>query len=179
MARKLAIAMMLAGSAWFGAQVLHACGDKFLIIGSGPAGPRLYASIHPATILVIRRGTDLAIDSPFLTSSFKRAGHKVVDIKSRAELPSALARTQFDVVLADLSDVKAIESQIGAATGRPALVPVLSNATAAQAEAASRDFGYLLKAPEKATVFLKTIDDLLSERLAARAARSAKIGRKN
>ena len=173
MTRKLAAIALVFVGVWTGTDIARTCGDKFLILGAGPAAPRLYASVHPSSILVVRRSAGLAVDSPLLVSSLKRAGHSVKVIDSQVALPAALAKTKFDVILADLADARVIAAQAHPSSGQPALVPVLSEPTAAQLAAASQEFASLLRAPDKAVNFLKAIDDLLAERLAANPASRA------
>ena len=162
--------LLLAGTAWFGWNDLSACGDKFLLIGRGAQSQRGYAAVHPASILITlhqKSGKALAIGDPQLAASLKQAGHTVQVLEDPARLTETLSSGRYDIVLADFSDAIAIESQVRAASAKPALVPVMYRPSKAEMAAAEKQFVCLLKAPDRIAYFLRVIDDLMKTRLDA------------
>src|SRR5262245_5839856 len=90
---------------------LDACGDKFLVVGSG--APQGYAAPNPARILVVRHGKKAEkspLDDVRLEGVFSNAGHNVKMVVSPAGVAQALAKNDFDIVLTDIADAKQLET---------------------------------------------------------------------
>ncbi len=141
-----------------------ACGDKFLVIGRGR---RVYSAAHPASILIYlnpRTPLPRALRELKIPAALKAAGHRTRSVESEAQLDAALASGQYDLVLADLSDMTALEPKVGAAPSHPKLLPVIYNPTGAELAAAEREYACVMRSPSKEQPFLAVIDDAMELR---------------
>src|SRR5262249_54117696 len=105
-AEALAIVVIAA----IGSPVALACGDKFLAVGRGVRFQRAYAAIHPASILIVHPLKSVKIaavrDSRLITA-LKMAGHRVQTVQLPTNLSDVLARSSYDIVLAERADAPA------------------------------------------------------------------------
>src|SRR6516225_3503849 len=108
--------------------VIHACGDKFLLVGRGVRFQRAYAAIYPASILIYARpvqGASTAIRDSRLHTSLKAAGHVLSTVEDQQALERALKSSQYDLVLGDVADASMLESQAQTAPLRPTVLFVM------------------------------------------------------
>ncbi len=135
-----------------------ACGDKLLALGRGV---RFQTDTPPASILLYMHagspGSAMLSDLKF-QSSLRDAGHKLHAVGNREELEEALKTGRYDIVLTDLADATALEQPAQSAPSKPVLLPVIYNGTKAQAAAAERHYGCLLKAPGRTGHYLAAVD---------------------
>src|SRR5438876_11736581 len=104
----LAVAFLTISS--ISSQVLSACGDKFLMVGRGVRFQRAYASIHPASILIVlppKSVKSAAVRDSRLQTALKMAGHRVEVVQS-VSIADALVRARYDIVLAERADALGI-----------------------------------------------------------------------
>jgi hypothetical protein len=102
--------------------VVHACGDKFLMVGRGAKFQRAYASVYPGKLLIYARpSTDAkaAIRDPQLHKALRQAGHSVSVIEDRALLEQALKNVSVDVVLVDVAEAASLEPMLATSPGHP------------------------------------------------------------
>jgi hypothetical protein len=150
---------------WTDAQ---ACGDKFLVLGRGVRNQRAAGASHPARILVYLDPNGHlaeAMQEMNLGTHMKLAGHKVRSVETRADLATALASGHYDIVLADISNMRALESDVRSAPAKPALLPVIYNPTGEELAMAERQYSCVMKSPSKKQHFLAVIDDAMVLRL--------------
>ncbi len=121
------------------ADVLHACGDKFIRIGREVRFGR-YIAMYPAAILVYAPTGSAPWRVTDLPSVLKRAGHAPTVVSTPAEMTSALRDGKFDLVLVGLAQADEVSNEARAASSHPDLLPVLVKGTTDQI-AKAKTFG--------------------------------------
>ena len=119
--------------------VASACGDKFLLVGRSARFNQAYAAIYPATMLLYARpgrAASSAILDPKFQASLTRAGHRVEVVKDEEQIAALLQAGRFDLVLTDVEDAEAISFKAQFAPTKPTVMPVLTNPSKADVQAA-------------------------------------------
>jgi hypothetical protein len=148
-------------------QPLFACGDKLVLLGRGIRFQRMLAAKHPATILVyLNPGSGISsADREYqLRPLLKLAGHKPRTAATAAELTREIDSGTYDLILSDYSDAAALEKQLTAAKGKPALIPVMYKPSPDQRAAAEKEYSCLLAPAKKNYDLLKVIDEAMATR---------------
>ena len=137
---------------------IDACGDKSLSAG-GVRMQRALAARYPASILIYGPSPRLSEASRELKlqSTLQQVGHKYREVSTSSELQSALASGQFNVVIADFSDLADLQARLQSWPSRPALVPIAYKLTKTEAAEAARQCRFLIKAPGRSSQYLTTI----------------------
>jgi hypothetical protein len=168
----VALTLALLSIISIGTQVVSACGDKFLLVGRGVRFQRAYAAIHPASILIIlppKSVKSAAVRDSRLMTALKMAGHRVEVVQQPANLSEVLGRSRHDLVLAEAADVPAIrDAAAGIGQGKPSIVSVLEQPSAAELTAARQQVEYVLKTPQSLSQILNLLDDVMKARLDGR-----------
>jgi hypothetical protein len=155
----LVLVSILLGAATGNAE---ACGDKFLRVGRGARYQRAYVAVHPASLLLLARpGSSVAAALKELEPALRRAGHKPVVVRDTAEVPQALERGHFNIVLTDLKDVPSVEKATPVAGARVDVLPFLGQPTAEARAAAEADYHCVAEVPGKKADVLGKIDELM------------------
>jgi len=142
-----------------------ACGDKFLVIGKGIRYERAHAAVHPGSILIYRnKGIEDAKAGSDLETALKKAGHKIQTVDDVSKLDSTLQAGKFDLVVVNLADAPLVEQQIISSPSKPAVLPVIYNRTGTEVAAAGKQYDCILKAAEKNSNVLQTVDEAVGER---------------
>ncbi len=159
----LLVAVLALSSGW---SVVEACGDKILMVGRGARFQRAYASLHPGRILVhtSRTGATAAIRDEQLHKHLTKAGHKVTITEDAAALTAALQAGNVDLVLADVGEAPALDSQAASTSSRPSVIYVLHEQDKAKAAALLKQYTCPLKAGDKANQYLSVIEDAMKAR---------------
>lgn len=116
----LVVASIVAAPAVY--PVVHACGDKFLLVGRGAKFQRAYASVYPSKVYIFARpATDpkAAIRDPKLYKALRQAGHTVNVIEDWALLEQALKTVTVDLVLVDVAERARLESIVSTSPSHP------------------------------------------------------------
>jgi hypothetical protein len=148
------------------ATLVHACGDKLLVLNRGLRFQD-FSSSHPASILLYThtgsRASE-AINDGHLQSALVKAGHKLQTVGERSRLDEALQTGHYDLVLVDLSDAPGVEDSLRTAPSPPLVVPVIYEGTKAETEAVKKHYRCMLKAPDKNGNYLNAIDRAMGEK---------------
>jgi CheY-like chemotaxis protein len=158
-----------------GADVLQACGDKFLLVGRGAKFRQAYAAIYPASIVVFahpQRSSAKAIRDSKLQTDLKRAGHRVSIAEDEAALVKALESDKVDLVLTDVADADRIASQAAGAPAQPRVLPVMFQPTKEEAKAVESKYQCRLTSSDRADRYLVAIDDAMKVRVDQRKKKS-------
>jgi hypothetical protein len=161
----MAVGAAVAATMWSPAQ---ACGDKFLLVGRGVRFQRAYAAVHPANILIYARSTtnaDRAIRDPQFHKTLRQAGHQLSVIEDTTLFEHALRLSNFDIVLADLTEAPTIDGLVLTAPSRPKALYV--EYPTGSTKALASQFVCELKAGDRATRFLDRIEDEMKTRRAS------------
>ena len=169
MRKGLVTLLSMVVTAMLGVEVIHACGDKFLLVGRGVRFQRAYAAIYPASILIYARpaqGAATAIRDPRLQSSLKAAGHVLSTVDTQSGLERALTSGQYDLVLGDVADAAMLEAQAQTAPLRPTVLFVMYKPDKQEAEALKQKYNCpVLMASDKTEKYLMVIDDTMKARM--------------
>jgi hypothetical protein len=163
----VALALASAAVVIIGSQTVGACGDKFLLVGRGVRFQRAYAAIHPGSILIVmppKSVKNAAVRDSRLQSALKMAGHRV-DLVTQAGAADQVARSRYDLILAERTDALVIRDLVSASPGKPSVVGVLEDPSAAEFADASQRLQAVIKTPQSVFDILKTLDDVMKGRL--------------
>jgi ABC-type amino acid transport substrate-binding protein len=144
---------------------LHACGDKFFLVGRADRFARAYASLHPGRIVIYTGGstdTSKALKDGRLQKHFKRAGHQVSVAQDTATLDRALQSGEVDLVLAGLTEALDLVRRVDSASSKPTLLPVAN--TEKDDLPAQHQFAATLKTSDRITGFLAKIEGVMKAR---------------
>lgn len=145
---------------------LGACGDKSLSAG-GIRMQRALAARYPASIVMYvppasrLSGATLELN---LRETLLRVGHKYREVATLAELQASVDSGQFNMILADFSDLGQLQQQFGAAPSRVVIVPVAHKLTKPETSEAVKQSRFLIKAPSRAAQYLTTIAEAVRSR---------------
>lgn len=160
MSRVLSAGIIVCVAVIAGSDALIACGDKLLPLGRGIRFQSGYTST-PASILVYAppgSPSSTAFGETKLESALTEAGHQLRVVASSQGLEDALRTTQVDIVLVDVRDVAAVETQIRSASSQPVLLPVIYQGTKDDYKRAEQQYRVALKAPGRAGHFCSIVD---------------------
>lgn len=161
---KILLCLVLAGGALLGAREAGACGDKFLVIGRGVRQQRAQGAVHRARVLLYQDPAgqlDAALRAQKVETHLKLAGHKLDSVESRAELSERLAAGKYDIVLAPISEMAALEQAVGGGPTKPFLLPVIYNPTGEELAQAEAEFSCVMKSPSTQKHYLAVIDEAM------------------
>jgi hypothetical protein len=150
---------------------VQACGDKFLLVGRGVRFQRAYLAVHPGNILIYARSTtnaDRAIRDPQFHKTLRQAGHQLSVIEDATLFEHALRVSNFDIILADLTEAPTIDALVLTAPSHPKALYV--EYPTGSTKALASQFMCELKAGDRATRFLDRIEDEMKTRRPAAAA---------
>jgi hypothetical protein len=166
--RKIAPVLALAVSTLvLGAADTSACGDKFLVIGRGVRSQRMRGASQHAAILAYLDGEgrlQTAMHQLNLEKDLKLAGHTLRSVATPAELRDAMRSGRYDILLADISEMVALEPEAGTAPGRPVLLPMIYNATGQELAEAETQFACVMRSPSTRKDYLAVIDEAMRQR---------------
>ena len=165
MNRRLGLALMTAGVLAAGPD-LDACGDKSLSAG-GIRMQRALAARYPASVLAYipsNSPASTAARELKLPETLRQVGHRYQEVASLDELRTSVETGQFNILVADLSEVADLERRLGASSERVVVVPVTYKLTKAETRAASAQRRFVINAPGKAVEYLTTIAQAVRSR---------------
>lgn len=143
---------------------LKACGDKSLSAG-GIRIQRALAARYPASVLAyMPSGSPAAAATRKLKlpETLRFFGHRFQEVASVAELRTSIETGKYNLVLADLADVAALERDLGPSSTRVVFVPIAYQPTKEAAREAARQRRFLIKAPSLAVQYLTTIAEAVA-----------------
>jgi hypothetical protein len=139
----------------------NACGEGQFNMGQG-LRYQGYLAPRPATVLVYDSGS--ATDRKALYAGLQKAGHKVTVVGTADAMSEALRARRFDVVIADLDDVAAMQPHAAATSAKATLLPVVARDRRNTPELRSHFKLFLLDGSSLGQ-YLKAINQSLSLRM--------------
>ena len=144
-----------------------ACGDKFVVFGQGVRFQRAYAAAHPANILVF-----LTADSKWaspenrerLLTVLRMVGHRPQAVRTVDELQSAVATSNYDVVLTELGSVPVANEAIAGAKVRPTVVPMVFEPSRSELKEIERQNSCTVAVSRRSHELLTVINDIMDQR---------------
>ena len=147
---------------------LHACGDKFLMVGRGPRFHKAYAAIYPASIVIYvepQRTGSAAIRDARFQMDLKLAGHRVSLVENEGMLTQTLGGGKVDLVLTDVRDAEHVAQLAASSPSHPTVMPVMYEPTSQETKALDAKSLCRLKSSDRADRYLIAIDDAMKTRL--------------
>jgi len=142
----------------------QACGEVMYRMG-GAMRYHAFVTRHPAQILVYEGPVGRAAtstDPDNFQENLEKAGHKVTQVSTGADLAKALAAQHYDVIIAYAADVPTISDQISHLAPEPALIPVFSHGS--DDHAVRQHYPLALNEDANLNQFLKTIEQTMKTR---------------
>ena len=159
--RRLAVGI-IAGVMLAGGADLSACGDKFFRPGKS-ARMKNYASLYPASILIVKGPNANAEGLSSFQRMLKQAGH-TSRVVSGDGLLQAVTGGTHDLVLANYDVAPSIERSLQTVPVRPDVVPVVSKPTKAVVAEAREHFAAVIVEKMDFVDALREIDKLMKAR---------------
>lgn len=162
--RRIVLGLLLMMGALLVVREAGACGDKFLVIGRGVRQQRAQGAVQRASILLYRDAQgqlDAALREQKVETHLKLAGHTLRSVDGRSQLIERLASGRYDIVLASLSEMAAVEQALGSSPTRPFLLPVIHNPTGEELAQAETDFSCVMSSPSTKKHYLAVIDEAM------------------
>lgn len=172
--RVAGVTLALIASAVAAGPAVSACGDKFLVVGRGARLQRMRGAVQRAAILAYADPAGHlrdALDDSGLERDLRLAGHTLETVADHQALSRALLTGRYDVILADISNMSSLETQVGAAPTRPVFLPVVYNPTGEELREAQQRYACVMRSPSAKKDYLAVIDEALvlrARRLRAR-----------
>ena len=157
------LAVILVATGLAGVDAL-ACGDKFLVIGRGVRSQRARGAVQKASILMYldpKGELPAALKEEHFEQDLRLAGHTVRSVASRQQVSEALKAERYDLVVAGVSDMPALEPVIASLPSHPTLLPIIYNPTGEELELAKKQFRCVMKSPSTRQDFLVVIEDAM------------------
>jgi hypothetical protein len=149
---------------------LDACGDKSLSAG-GIRMQRALAARYPASILayVPSNGSRVAeaVRGLNFQDNVRLVGHKYQEVGSLVDLDTRLQTGQFNIIVADMSDIGDLQRRLGEATSRAVVIPVAYQLTKEESRELAKQCRFVIKAPSRAAEYLNTIAQAVRSRSTA------------
>ena len=146
---------------------VQACGDKFLMTGYGAKFRQAYASLYPASVLVLappQRDSAKAMKDPRLLAELKQAGHRVTVVEDERALARALATDRVDVLLTDAADADRAAALANDAPTHAKVLPVMFKPSKQESAAIEARYKQNLKSGDRSINYLRAIDDVMKAR---------------
>ena len=161
MRRRVVIALVLA--ALTGTGDLLACGDKFFAISRGTRFQRPIARQSAKILIYANTASPLpkVLANVGADAVLQKAGYQLTTVVNERDLTNALDLGGWDLVVADVSDARAVAGR-RRLDGAPVVLPVVFNGTKADVKQAKAEFRCVLTTPTKRQVFLDAIDEALA-----------------
>jgi hypothetical protein len=159
----VAVGLVVVGLVTYRAGVA-ACGDKSL----GPGGirwqrsepwQRAQAQANPASILIYGQPSSriaTAARELKLQETLRRVGHTFREVATTDEFDAALAAGGFNIIMADVAEVPALQQRVASLPSPPAVVAVAYKMSKTEKEASKKQ-RFLVKVPSPPDQYLGTI----------------------
>jgi hypothetical protein len=155
--------------------LLHACGEKLLLLGRGIRFQSRHTPRAASVLLYLpQSATGQRLTDPNLESALKEAGHAVRAVTSNADLESALRSGAYDVVLANVTDasdldraqaVTAVNAVVLPAVYLVASAQQVKQQTKADRDNASKTFGVMVEVPGRPGHYCAAVDKAMDLKL--------------
>ena len=108
------------------ADVLFACGDKFLVAGRGTRYQRPAKARAASVLIYAHPASELssALVTAKLEPALRKQGHRFTTVSTFEQLSNVIASGRFDVIIAATSAVTKIEQLFAGAADAAVIVPV-------------------------------------------------------
>lgn len=155
--------------------LLHACGEKLLVLGRGIRFQSRHTPRAASVLLYVPQTASGRLADPNLESALTEAGHGVRAVTTTADLERVLTTDAYDVVLANITEAAEIE-RVRAVTDRHAvvlpavyLVPPSDRSARGQMKVdrdqASKAYGVVIEVPGRPGHYCAAVDKAMELKL--------------
>jgi hypothetical protein len=176
MARRFLVAIAVLLPLIYNPALLHACGEKLLMLGRGIRFQSRHTPRAASVLLYLpQSASGRPLTDPNLESALREAGHAVRAVTTNGDLETALRSGTYDVVLANVTDAPDLE-RAQAVTERnafvvPAVYLVAPTTTQSKQQAksdrdnATKAFGVVVEVPGRPGHYCAAVDKALELKL--------------
>jgi hypothetical protein len=160
---------LLASLTLLAAREVAACGDKLLVMGRRVRSQRVHGAVQRASILVLLDAgghLQAALRDMRLQRNLELAGHTLTVVTTPPDLVEQVRSGTHDILLADVSEAAALRSELMDVPGRPALLPVVVNATGGEWAEAEAEWRCITRSTSATKHYLAVIEEVLAQRRA-------------
>jgi hypothetical protein len=158
--RKVLIVIFTAVLIQLGLNGAQACGDKTMRVKTGA---RYYeqAKQHPSKILIYSASLP-AGDAVELRDYLNEIGHKATAMDDINSVKRGITNSHYDLVLTNLAEAPALQSQVQSSTLKTVVVPVLLKQPKSEEKAAAMQYKVIVKNPKYGVDFLNAVSRVMS-----------------
>ena len=145
---------------------IDACGDKSLAPG-GIRWQRAMAARYPASVLAYIPPTSrlpAASRELKLPEKLREVGHTYHEVSTLAELHASVGTGQFNIVVADVTQVAEVQSTLRSTSPRVVVIPIAYKLTKAEARELAKQSRFVIKVPSRAVQYLNTVAEAVRSR---------------
>jgi len=165
----IALFGVTAATTMFMSWPIEACGDKFMLPGSGLSFDAVYRARYPGAVLIYSPAGARVTDAGKLQAVLTRAGHKVTVVTESRQVASTASTIKADVVLTPLAEAARIGSEARPNSTRPSILPVLSTGDKAEKAACKQQSSRCgLRAKDSVLDYIVAVNATMSDRTKAR-----------
>lgn len=154
------VALALAGAPNTGL----ACGDKFLVCGTGVDVNRTDGKSRPASIVIYRNPEaheNEGVADPDLEKKLSAAGHNVRTVRDLKALEDELTSGRCEVLLAELAVARELHSMVESAPHAVQVVPVMYKPKRSEYRNVTEEFACVLRTPGRGNHIISVIDEAI------------------
>ena len=157
--RKVLLIVFTAVLTQLGLNYTHACGDKTMRVKTGL---RYYeqAKQHPSKILIYSASLP-AGKAVELRNYLNEVGHKATAMDDLSSVKNSIRNSHYDLVLTNLAEAPALQSQVESSTLKTVVVPVLLKPKPEEKAAAKR-YNVVVKNPQYGSDFLDAVSRVMN-----------------
>ena len=174
MKKRLCAACLLLLIGLTSADLLLACGDKFLVSSRGTRYQKAPIKRQPHTILIwANPASELpkGLAGVPVDETLRKVGYRPTTVTTSADFDRALNNGEWDLVIVGAADAQAVSSRLR--SNSPILLPVALNLTDSQMKQAKTKYDVVLRGPVKRASFLSAVDEALAQRSKKSAGKTA------
>jgi len=156
--------------------LLHACGEKLLVLGRGIRFQSRHTPRAASVLLYVpQSASGRPLTDPSLESALREAGHAVHAVTTSADLETALRSGTYDVVLANVTDAPDLERAQAVTDRNAILLPAVYLVTPVQGQAkqqtkadrdnATKAFGVVVEVPGRPGQYCAAVDKAMDLKL--------------
>ena len=157
--KRVVVAFILL-AAW--AASVHACGDKFLVLGRTVRQNQITPANLKARVLIFQQAANPSRTA--IQGTLKGFGHQVDTAADTQQLTDALKANKYDIVVTDYSQAADVAGKVEAAASDATVLPLVEETNEADLKAAKSQYSAVLKVPTKPTKLLSTVTETLEKR---------------
>jgi len=155
------------------ANLLSACGDKFVSVGRGTRLQQAPRGRQESILIYTNPASDVptALARVSIEAALHGAGYRPKAVATEAEFERELSQGKWDLVLVGLTDAEAVSKRGEKKFG---ILPVVLKATSAELKQTQKQYAVVLTKPSTNDAFVRVIYDALSSW--SKAVKAGKIG---